>query len=63
MEQDYRRQERNSTPSKPGHSSSARPMTAEVGDRRRNGHYSQLNVVETKADAWEKAEMQKVNKR
>ena len=63
MELDYRRQESTLPASKPGRSSSDRPMTMEVGDRRWKGYYSQRNVVETKADAWEKAEMEKVNKR
>ncbi|XWS47965.1 hypothetical protein CRYUN_Cryun13aG0031200 [Craigia yunnanensis] len=63
MEQDYSRQESTLPTSKPVRPSSARPMTMEVGDRRQKGNYSQLNVVETKADAWEKAEMEKVNKR
>ena len=49
MERDYRRQESTLPTSKPVRPSSARPMTMEV--------------VETKADAWEKAEMEKVNKR
>ncbi|XP_022728378.1 uncharacterized protein LOC111283943 [Durio zibethinus] len=62
MEQVYSRQESTLPTSKPGRSSSARPMTMEVGDRRWKGNYSQLNVLETKADAWEKAEMEKVNK-
>ncbi|EOY21977.1 Uncharacterized protein TCM_014147 [Theobroma cacao] len=62
-EQDYRRQESALTTRKPGHSSSARPMTMEAGDQRWKGNSSQLNVVETKADAWEKAQMEKVNRR
>ncbi|XP_017972438.1 PREDICTED: eukaryotic translation initiation factor 3 subunit A isoform X1 [Theobroma cacao] len=62
-EQDYRRQESALTTRKPGHSSSARPMTMEAGDQRWKGNSSQLNVVETKADAWEKAQTEKVNRR
>ncbi|XVE56867.1 hypothetical protein DITRI_Ditri04bG0044800 [Diplodiscus trichospermus] len=61
-EQDYRRQASSLTTSKPGRSSSGRPMTMEVGDRRWKGN-SKLNVGETKADAWEKAELEKLNKR
>ncbi|XWS51192.1 hypothetical protein CRYUN_Cryun12cG0155900 [Craigia yunnanensis] len=63
MEQDYRRQESTLPTSKPGRSSSARPMTMEAGDQRWKGNHSQLNVEESKADAGEKAEMEKVNKR
>lgn len=66
MEQDSRRQDSTLLPtSKPGRSSSARPMA----DRRRKGNYSQHNIVvetkadATKADAWEKNEMEKVDKR
>ncbi|XP_021286970.1 remorin [Herrania umbratica] len=62
-EQDYKRQESALRTRKPGHSSSARPMTMEAGDQRRKGSSSQLNVVETKAEAWEKAQMEKVNRR
>lgn len=58
MERDYRRQETTLPSSKPGRSSSARAVTGEAGEQRWKG-----NVVESKADAWEKAEMEKVNKR
>ncbi|XVF08969.1 hypothetical protein REPUB_Repub07fG0050300 [Reevesia pubescens] len=58
MEQDYRRQE-----STLPRSSAGRPMTMEAGDQRWKGNYSQHNVVETKADTWEKARLEKVNKR
>ncbi|XVF11850.1 hypothetical protein REPUB_Repub08aG0062700 [Reevesia pubescens] len=63
MEQDYMRQESTLPTTKTGRSSSARPMTVEAEDQRQKRNYSQHNVVETKADAWEKAEMDKVNKR
>ncbi|XVF54377.1 hypothetical protein PTKIN_Ptkin05aG0176500 [Pterospermum kingtungense] len=57
MEQYSRRQDSTLLPTgKPGRASSARPMTEEAGDQRRKANYS-------KADAWEKAEMEKVNKR
>ncbi|XVE54737.1 hypothetical protein DITRI_Ditri03aG0105800 [Diplodiscus trichospermus] len=65
MEQHHRRQDSSLPTSKPGRSSSAtttRVMTMEAGDRRWKGNYSQQNVMETKADAWEKAQMAKVNK-
>ncbi|KAL4348646.1 hypothetical protein GQ457_17G017340 [Hibiscus cannabinus] len=63
MEKDYRKQGSSLVSSKPGGSSSARPVTTEAGDRSRMGNYAQLDVEEAKADAWEKAEMEKVNKR
>ncbi|GMI76792.1 hypothetical protein HRI_001348500 [Hibiscus trionum] len=34
-----------------------------AGDQRLNGSYSQRNALETKADVWEKAELDKLNKR
>ncbi|XP_022738000.1 remorin 4.1-like [Durio zibethinus] len=63
MEQDYRRQESTLPTTKPRRSSAARPMTKEAEDQRMKGTYSPLNVLETKADAWEKAQLEKVNKR
>ncbi|GMJ05786.1 hypothetical protein like AT5G61280 [Hibiscus trionum] len=58
MEKDYRKQESSLESRKPSGSSSARPVTTEAGDRSRTGNYAQ-----EKADAWEKAEMEKLNKR
>ncbi|MBA0744093.1 hypothetical protein Gogos_006730 [Gossypium gossypioides] len=63
MEKDNRSQESSLPRSKKGGSSSSRPVIMEAGDRSRKGNSSQLNVGETKADAWEKAEMEKLNKR
>ncbi|OMO51236.1 hypothetical protein CCACVL1_29917 [Corchorus capsularis] len=64
MEKDYRSKESSLPSSKPVHSSSARHTTVEAGDQRWKGNYSQLNVGEiTKADAWERAQMEKLNKR
>ncbi|KAG8475786.1 hypothetical protein CXB51_032554 [Gossypium anomalum] len=63
MEKDNRSQESSLPRSKKGGPSSGRPVIMEAGDRSRKGNSSQLNVGETKADAWEKAEMEKLNKR
>ncbi|KAK8511729.1 hypothetical protein V6N13_029324 [Hibiscus sabdariffa] len=63
MEKDYKKQGSSLVSSRPGSSSSARPVTTEAGDRSRMGNYAQFDVEEAKADAWEKTEMEKVNKR
>lgn len=65
MEKDNRSQESSLRSSTKGGSSSGRPVIMEAGDRSRKGNssQSQLNVGETKADAWETAEMEKLNKR
>ena len=63
MEQDYRKRESTLPTSKPAVSSSTRRTTMEAGDQRRKESYSQLNVVEAEAEAWERAQLDKVKKR
>ncbi|XP_039064493.1 uncharacterized protein LOC120209598 [Hibiscus syriacus] len=52
-----------------GESCSRKPMEtrkaggSSAGDQRLKGNYTQCNALETKADVWERAELDKLNKR